>query len=55
MEKMINKQLLSVGQDPKGHSDHEEILVGTPYGSYHKGSRKDWRTKLYFAIIPGST
>lgn len=41
-----------IAQDPKGHSDHAKIVVGTPYGLHHKGSREDLRlTRLYFDMI----
>jgi len=41
-----------VGQDPKRNQNHEEILLGTPYGLHLKGCREDFfRTKLYFDFI----
>ena len=41
-----------IGQDPKGDSDHEQLVVGTPYGLHHKGSREVlYKTKKYFEMI----
>jgi uracil-DNA glycosylase len=41
-----------ISQDPKNNSDHEQVVVGTPYGLHHKGSRKELRrTKLYFQMV----
>ena len=41
-----------VGQDSKNDSDHEKLVVGTPYGLHHKGSREELRrTKLYFEMV----
>lgn len=41
-----------IGQDPKSDSDHEQLVVGTPYGLHHKGSREELRrTKLYFEMV----
>ncbi|WP_009633020.1 hypothetical protein [Synechocystis sp. PCC 7509] len=41
-----------VGQDSKNDRNHEHLVVGTPYGLHHKGSREDLpRTKLYFEMI----
>lgn len=41
-----------IGQDSKHGSDHEQVVVGTPYGLHHKDSREKLkRTKLYFDMI----
>ena len=41
-----------IGQDSKNNSDHERLVVGTPYGLHHKGSREKLKsTKLYFEMI----
>lgn len=41
-----------LGQDPKSDSDHKQLVVGTPYGLHHKGSREELRrTKLYFEMV----
>jgi hypothetical protein len=41
-----------IGQDSKHNSDHEKLVVGTPYGLHHKGSREELpRTRLYFEMI----
>ncbi|MBD3886615.1 hypothetical protein IFO70_33645 [Phormidium tenue FACHB-886] len=41
-----------IGQDSKSDSDHEQLVVGTPYGLHHKGSREELRrTKLYFEMV----
>lgn len=44
--------IVLLGQDPKGHNDHKEILVGTPYGLHHRGSNKKLTTDgFYFRMI----
>jgi hypothetical protein len=41
-----------IGQDSKNDSDHKQLVVGTPYGLHHKGSREELRrTKLYFEMV----
>ena len=41
-----------VGQDSKNDQEHERVVIGTPYGLHHKGSREQLkRTKLYFAMV----
>jgi len=41
-----------VGQDSKNNRDHEQVVIGTPYGLHHKGSRETLkRTKLYFDMV----
>ncbi|MCU0525343.1 MAG: uracil-DNA glycosylase family protein [Elainella sp. Prado103] len=41
-----------IGQDSKNDSDQEQLVIGTPYGLHHKGSRENLnRTKLYFEMI----
>jgi hypothetical protein len=41
-----------IGQDSKNDGDHKQLVVGTPYGLHHKGSREELkRTKLYFEMI----
>lgn len=41
-----------IGQDSKNDRDYEKLVVGTPYGLHHKGSREDLkRTKLYFEMV----
>ena len=41
-----------MAQDPKNDRDHEQLVVGTPYGLHHKGSREELgSTKLYFEMI----
>lgn len=41
-----------IGQDSKNNEDHEQLVIGTPYGLHHKGSREDLRrTRLYFEMI----
>lgn len=41
-----------IGQDAKNNSNPEQLVVGTPYGLHHKGSREELRrTKLYFEMI----
>ena len=41
-----------IGQDSKNDSDQEQLVVGTPYGLHHKGSREELkRTKLYFEMV----
>ena len=43
-----------IGQDSKCDSDYEQLVIGTPYGLHHKGSREILRrTKLYFDMIQG--
>lgn len=50
---IIDKPTVAIiGQDSKNDSDQEQLVVGTPYGLHHKGSREDLpRTKLYFEMI----
>jgi uracil-DNA glycosylase len=41
-----------IGQDPKNNEDQEQLVVGTPYGLHHQGSREELsRTKLYFEMV----
>lgn len=41
-----------VGQDSKHNCDHADLVVGTPYGLHHKGSRETLpKTRLYFEMI----
>jgi hypothetical protein len=41
-----------IGQDSKNDADHEQLVVGTPYGLHHRGSREELRrTKLYFEMV----
>jgi hypothetical protein len=41
-----------IGQDPKHDSDHEQLVIGIPYGLHHKDSREKLkRTKLYFDMV----
>jgi len=41
-----------IGQDSKNDNDYEQLVVGTPYGLHHKGSREELRrTKLYFDMV----
>lgn len=52
-DRRIDKPTVAIiGQDSKNDSDHKQLVVGTPYGLHHKGSREDLpRTKLYFEMI----
>ncbi len=44
--------IVIIGQDSKNNGDYEQLVVGTPYGLHHKGSRERLkRTKLYFEMI----
>lgn len=49
----VNKSTIAIiGQDSKNDNDYEHLVVGTPYGLHHKGSREELnRTKLYFEMI----
>jgi hypothetical protein len=49
----IDKPTIAIiGQDSKSNHDYENLVVGTPYGLHHKGSREDLpHTKLYFDMI----
>ncbi len=48
-----NKPTIAIiGQDSKHDRDHEQLVVGTPYGLHHKDSREVLpRTKLYFEMV----
>jgi len=44
--------IVILGQDSKSDQDSEGIIVGTPYGLHHKGSREVLKkTKLYFDMV----
>jgi len=49
----IDKPTIAIiGQDSKHNKDHSELIVGTPYGLHHKGSRENLtHTKLYFEMV----
>lgn len=41
-----------IGQDSKNDRSYEHLVIGTPYGLHHRGSREGLsRTKLYFEMI----
>ncbi|MEO0376172.1 MAG: uracil-DNA glycosylase family protein [Cyanobacteria bacterium P01_A01_bin.17] len=41
-----------IGQDSKSNQPYEDLVVGTPYGLHHEGSREKLsNTKLYFKMI----
>jgi Uracil DNA glycosylase superfamily len=52
-DKRDNKPtVVIIGQDPKNGCKQEQLVIGTPYGLHHKGSREELRnTKLYFEMI----
>jgi hypothetical protein len=48
-----NKPTVAViAQDPKQGQDYEKLVIGTPFGLHHKGSREKLKlTKLYFDML----
>lgn len=41
-----------IGQDSKNDGDNDRLVIGTPYGLHHRGSREELRrTKMYFEMI----
>jgi hypothetical protein len=41
-----------IGQDSKNNNDYDQLVIGTPYGLHHRGSREELRnTKLYFEMV----
>jgi hypothetical protein len=48
-----NKPTIAIiGQDSKNDGDNDRLVIGTPYGLHHRGSREELRrTKLYFKMV----
>jgi hypothetical protein len=48
-----NKPTIAIiGQDSKSNNDYDQLVIGTPYGLHHRGSREKLpNTRLYFEMV----